>query len=170
MPVWLPFFDFCSNIVAKMDVRKSGRLSLFVPRGHPKTLQKHIRDATSIFHRFWSPFWWYFEGFGFQNQAIGTPRPHQNVPKTHPQRNFYFLSVLGSISVILFNSFGLPAYYSPPMSRKPADFSLPISLLQVAGVLGCGGVALRLQLNFNGFGEAFWWYFDGVGMSFTSFG
>ena len=31
------------------------------------------------------------------------------------------------------------------MSRKPADFSLPISLLQVAGVLWCGGVALRLQ-------------------------
>ena len=91
------------------------------PKRRPKTLQKRIRGATSIFQRSWKPFGWYFDGFGFQNRAIGTPRPYQNVPKTHPQ------------PIILRRCRG-----SLPISRFPSPyFKWPVSL-------GCGGVALRL--------------------------
>ena len=70
---------------------------------------------------------------------------NSNTQTTRVGGFFYaFWSLLGSLLAHFWSPlapFWFPfAYFwcifSPPMSRKPADFSLPISLLQVAGVPG----------------------------------
>ena len=107
MAFLMPFFDFWAKMVAKWLPKKLN-FRTFSGIWPPRALQKRIRDATSIFHRF----------------CIDSG--------TH------FGDIL-MVSAPFFHNF----------RRQPRQF-LPASRIQtfcfqLAGVLGCGGDALRLQ-------------------------
>ena len=63
MPFWMPFFRFLTENGSQKERAHGGRCSLLAPQGRPKTLQKRIRDATSIFYRFWTDFGGHFGDF-----------------------------------------------------------------------------------------------------------
>ena len=48
----MPFFQSLMENGRQNDPRDKGALPMLASQGRPKTLQKRIRDATSIFHRF----------------------------------------------------------------------------------------------------------------------
>ena len=85
---------------------------------------------------------------------FGTRRPHQNLPKTHPLRDFYFLLVLGSILVIFLM---VLAHFFTPFRRQCRLF-LPVPCFKMVGFHGrylkVLTVALQLQsILFASFSE-----------------
>ena len=141
MPFWMPFFDFWSKMNPKMGRRNVYAGILLAPRTTPKTHPRRNLDFSWILEAVLVIFWRFWLPKSTNWDPTAAPKRSKNASATQPLFLVGFEIHFG----YFFLSFSLPAYYSPPMSRKPADFSLPISLLQVAGVLGCGGVALRLQ-------------------------
>ena len=96
MPSWMTCFRFLTENGSQNG---PGKLTCEYPFGAQDRSKNASAPQPRYFTDFGSRFGDILRVFGFQNQAIGTPWPHQNVPKTHPQRNLNFLSDLGSISV-----------------------------------------------------------------------
>ena len=100
--------------------------------------------------------------------TVESGKPPRAAQKTIQKRNRDTTSIFhrfwmdfgrhfGPVGSLLVPFGSLLVHFFPPMSRKPADFSLPISLLQVAGVPGVRRCrSASTMMAFHRFGIDLW--------------